>query len=788
MSRCRSPVNRLLMMRKPGLRSPLMQNIGNGLCAKSAGRFVGQGITAVLSFLSASIDQAIMSLQNLGKGTPTASTGGTSHWVPDYEGIYQEFVDEPVWTGGRVTGSPGSRVVYSTETDGTPISKQLVSNSGTGSVLDGAIEYAFDKTGAPYLRGNGVDGQGVAAPDSAALSITSNIDIRAKVKLDGYTENYLSIFVSKMIAIGNYSYDFYHQGVGVYVFRTSENGSVVAVSSTTAMGAALTDGEIYWLRATHDFDTNTTSFYYSTDNENWTQVATTTQDDHGSGIYDGNTAIMLGANDSVSPPTNYLNSIKGNYYQAQIYDGIDGTLVFDWNASQNVDNNPTAPDDLGNVFTYTDISVGYDEAGSWTPGDAASIIMVVNDKLRIYNSDATTSTATQTLTTIPNRKVRAQWSASGTNPRFIFQDTDNIGVGIFQEESVVDSTTEVVSLSTNTVLQGAYSEWEYIKISQDAPGLSYAPGSTDSALHNRDLTNAAWVKTSVTAAKDAEGADGTPSGASTLTATGANGTVLQTVTAASGTHAFRPLVKRKTGTGTIEITTDNGGTWTDITSQLNSLKYTRVVTDKAAVTNPQFGFRIVTSGDEVEVDFAGLYLNTTAAEVELAPVIETGATGDAISRSVYNWDSTNHDNNGGLWTGTLQIGYPNMTHATHQGVWSASVSSGRNLFYDNIFDGRFISNDGIDKARIEITYNANDMMPWAVPFGNTRMRAGIKGEYGNEDTYDGTYPQDTALEAFVNSDYPGVLRDITFWLPSDPLSDDFFDAMVEKGLETMIIE
>lgn len=129
--------------------------------------------------------------------------------------------------------------------------------------------------------------------------------------------------------------------------------------------------------------------------------------------------------------------------------------------------------------------------------------------------------------------------------------------------------------------------------------------STNEALHNRDFTNAVHVKTTMTAAKDATGADGVSNAASTLTATAGNGTVFQTITKASAENTFSIDVRRKTGTGTIEISDDGGVGFTDITSSINSTTYTRfqITTTQA---NPSIGIRIVTSGDEVEVDYEGL--------------------------------------------------------------------------------------------------------------------------------------------------------------------------------------
>ena len=139
----------------------------------------------------------------------------------------------------------------------------------------------------------------------------------------------------------------------------------------------------------------------------------------------------------------------------------------------------------------------------------------------------------------------------------------------------------------------------------ESNGLLLEGISTNEALHNRDYANAAHVKTNITALKDAIGADGVANASSTLTATAANGTVFQTVTKASAENTFSIDIRRKTGTGTIEISDDGGSTFTDITSLINSTTYTRhqITTTQA---NPSFGVRIVSSGDEVETDYGQL--------------------------------------------------------------------------------------------------------------------------------------------------------------------------------------
>jgi hypothetical protein len=128
---------------------------------------------------------------------------------------------------------------------------------------------------------------------------------------------------------------------------------------------------------------------------------------------------------------------------------------------------------------------------------------------------------------------------------------------------------------------------------------------TNRAFRNRDLTHSVWIKTNCTTAKDATGIDGAANSASTLTATAAAATCLQSITLASGVRIFQPWIRRKTGTGTIEITLDGGTNWTAVTDSINSSTWTRVIVT-ATVTNPQVGFRLATSGDEIEVDMTDL--------------------------------------------------------------------------------------------------------------------------------------------------------------------------------------
>jgi hypothetical protein len=83
-------------------------------------------------------------------------------------------------------------------------------------------------------------------------------------------------------------------------------------------------------------------------------------------------------------------------------------------------------------------------------------------------------------------------------------------------------------------------------------------------------------------------------------------------------------VKRVTGSGTINMTQDNGTTWTPITI---TGSYTQVSIPAQTTTNPVIGFQIVTSGDAIAVDYV---MHEEASFPSVSPIYTTTT---AVSRS-----------------------------------------------------------------------------------------------------------------------------------------------------------
>jgi hypothetical protein len=211
---------------------------------------------------------------------------------------------------------------------------------------------------------------------------------------------------------------------------------------------------------------------------------------------------------------------------------------------------------------------------------------------------------------------------------------------------------------------------------------------TNVCLRNRDLANAAWTKVSCSAVKDQTGIDGVASSASRITATAGNGTCLQAITLGSSARAQSAYIKRLVGSGTIQMTMDNGGTWTTVTV---TSAWTRVTIPTQTIANPTVGFQIVTNTDSVAIDFVqnenGAYasspietvaaLVTRAADVLPFPIgFSQPGVGEELSlyaRFDALWPRTGSD---GLAPGVFTLGGTGAFAVDGLTIWDAHRATG----------------------------------------------------------------------------------------------------------------
>lgn len=173
--------------------------------------------------------------------------------------------------------------------------------------------------------------------------------------------------------------------------------------------------------------------------------------------------------------------------------------------------------------------------------------------------------------------------------------------------------------------------FQYDHITRRPIGLLSEPVATFLTKHCQDLTQVEWVATNITPSKDQVGLFGTENSASSITATSANGTILQAITSASTSRSFSAYLKRLVGTGAVEMTMDGGATWVDVTVPSGNFKRVDIPTQTLA--DPSFGFRLAVSGDQIAVDLAygengavasvSPHITTTAAPLTRGPETHT---------------------------------------------------------------------------------------------------------------------------------------------------------------------
>lgn len=132
-------------------------------------------------------------------------------------------------------------------------------------------------------------------------------------------------------------------------------------------------------------------------------------------------------------------------------------------------------------------------------------------------------------------------------------------------------------------------------------GLLVEGAISNLALQASDLTKAAaYTATNCTTTFTATGPDGVANDATTITATAGNATVTQAITSAAGVRITSVWIKRRTGTGEIDLSNWGATTWEPVTV---TSAWTRVSTaaSSAGAANPTIGIRIVTNADAVDV-------------------------------------------------------------------------------------------------------------------------------------------------------------------------------------------
>jgi hypothetical protein len=267
-------------------------------------------------------------------------------------------------------------------------------------------------------------------------------------------------------------------------------------------------------------------------------------------------------------------------------------------------------------------------------------------------------------------------------------------------------------------------------------GHRYEPQRQNISLYSQDFSQAAtWVPTNVTVTSNSLAAPDAATTADTLTATAGNATILQTIVSAQANRVFSLYIKRKTGTGNIDLTVDNGATWTTKTITSSWVRYTIT---QANVTNPVIGIRIVTNGDEIYVWQSDCEIGS--AETSIIPTTTVPVTRAVDDLQLPVADGTNFRQSEGMLFADVTFGYGGA-HPSAVAALVALRESNASILEWSITNGRIVSWDGSLAANYDAgVFTAETLYKMYVRWSSgTNFQVGYGGGAGTAISYSGAF-------------------------------------------------
>jgi hypothetical protein len=275
-------------------------------------------VSGVLSTPAGAVDQALQ----------FAADGSVLQNLPARIPAAEQLLKQAVWWIDSAHSSASGQAVTNLGWGGTALNAQL----GSAGSADSNDPRYLDWDGENYVYLPGVSSNGLTVPDSDALDLTGDLDLRARVAADDWTPAAQAWFVSKWGAAGvtRQSYGLVlHTTGALRLYWTTDGDTDIFITSTVATGVS--DGAVKWVRATLDVDNGASghdvAFYLSDDGVTWTQLGTTVTTAGVTSVYSGAEDVRVGAANLGS------TFLTGRAFRAQILNGIGGTPVLDVDTS-----------------------------------------------------------------------------------------------------------------------------------------------------------------------------------------------------------------------------------------------------------------------------------------------------------------------------------------------------------------------------------------------------------------------------------------------------------------------
>jgi len=248
--------------------------------------------------------------------------------------------------GSAVTSSLDFKV--SAVEDGLSVARPLLTR---GAYIDGTNGLVL----------SGLVGNYASSPDSAALDITGDIDIKVKVTLDDWTPSTTNAFVGKIETNTNRSYWFSVSVSGLLSLTTSPDGTGASqLAGQASVATGLANGATKWVRGTLDVDDGAGNrvykFYMSDDGSSWSQLGTTVTTAGTTSISSNSSGLSVG---SLLAGTS--STMSGTVHRVIVENGFDGagSVVFDADFESEAADTLAFTEDSTNAATVSVVTTRY---------------------------------------------------------------------------------------------------------------------------------------------------------------------------------------------------------------------------------------------------------------------------------------------------------------------------------------------------------------------------------------------------------------------------------------------
>lgn len=189
----------------------------------------------------------------------------------------------------------------------------------TSNITPGSYVYNISLVTEGLANTTGASTMYFTTPDSAGNSVASDIDLRAKVRLNDWTPANLNTVIGKWNT-NQFAYLLGVNSSGGIRLELSQTGSA-ALTANSTVAVTATDKTDKWIRATWRNSDDRVQFFTSDDGIIWTQLGID-QSISATGIFNSTASVYIGRRQTTT-----TEQINGTVYYAEVRNGIDGTVV-----------------------------------------------------------------------------------------------------------------------------------------------------------------------------------------------------------------------------------------------------------------------------------------------------------------------------------------------------------------------------------------------------------------------------------------------------------------------------